>query len=60
MQHETLLDLNLCIENGFVTTKIYNKKDDFKFNIVNVSFLDGYAHHATSYGLFISQLFPLF
>ena len=35
------LDLNLSIENGYVTTKIYDKRDDFNFNIVNFPFLDG-------------------
>ena len=31
------LDLNLCISNGTVSTKIYDKRDDF--DIVNFSFL---------------------
>ena len=34
-------DLNLCIFNGTVFTKIYDKRDDFDFDIVNFSFLDG-------------------
>ena len=33
------LDLNLCISNGTVSTKIYDKGDDF--DIVNFPFLDG-------------------
>ena len=33
------LDLNLCISNGTVSTKIYDKRDDF--DIVNSPFLDG-------------------
>ena len=36
-----VLDLNLCISNGTVSTKIYDKRDDFDFDIVNFSFLDG-------------------
>ena len=28
------LDLNLCISNGTVSTKIYDKRDDFDFDIV--------------------------
>ena len=36
-----LLDLNLCISNGTVSTKIYDKRDDFDFDIVNFAFLDG-------------------
>ncbi len=50
------LDLNLSIENGYVTTKIYGKRDDFNFNIVNFPFLDGDVPRATSYGVYISQL----
>ena len=32
------LDLNLCISNGTVSTKIYDKGDDFDFDIVNFLF----------------------
>ena len=32
------LDLNLCISNGTVSTKIYDKRDDFDFDIVNFPF----------------------
>ena len=35
------LDLNLCIYNGTVCTKIYDKRDGFDFDIVNFPFLDG-------------------
>ena len=35
------LDLNLCISNGTVSTKVYDKQDDFDFDIVNFPFLDG-------------------
>ena len=34
------LDLNLCISNGTVSTKIYDKRDDFDFDIVKFPFLD--------------------
>ena len=47
------MDLNLCISNGTVSTKIYNKRDDFDFNIVNFPFLD--VPRRTSYGVYISQ-----
>ena len=33
------LDLNLSIHNDIVFTKIYDKRDDFNFDIVNVPFL---------------------
>ena len=35
-----LLDLNLSIANGIVSSKIYGKWDDFNFEIVNFPFLD--------------------
>ena len=33
------LDLNLSITNGIVSSKIYDKRDDFNFEIVNFPFL---------------------
>ena len=50
------LDLNLCISNGTVSTKIYDKQDNFDFDIVNFTFLDGDVPRRTSYGVYISQL----
>ena len=32
------LDLHLSISNGIVSTKIYIKRDDFDFEIVNFQF----------------------
>ena len=45
------LDLHLSISNGFVSSKIYAKRDDFDFDIVNFPFLDGDVLHSTSYGV---------
>ena len=50
------LDLHLSISNGIVSTKIYDKRDDFDFDIVNFPFLDGDVPRSTSYGVYISQL----
>ena len=50
------MDLNLCISNGAVSTKIYDKRDDFDFDIVNFPYLDGDVPPRTSYGVYISQL----
>ena len=50
------LDLHLSISNGFVSSKIYDKRDDFDFDIVNFPFLDGDIPRAPSYGVYISQL----
>ena len=35
------VDLHLSISNNIVSTKIYDKRDDFDFEIVNCPFLDG-------------------
>ena len=50
------LDLHLSTWDGFVKTKIYDKRDDFDFDIVNFSFLDGDVPRSTSHGVYISQL----
>ena len=50
------MDLHLSIANGFVSCRIYDKRDDFDFEIVNFPFLDGDVPRAASYGVYISQL----
>ena len=49
------LDLNLSITNVIVSSKIYDKRDDFNFEIVNFPFLDGDVPRSPSYGVYISQ-----
>ena len=44
-------DLNLSIHNDTVSTKIYDKRDDFDFDIVNFPFLDGDVPRRPSYGV---------
>ena len=39
-----------------VSSKIYDKQDDFNFEIVNFPFLDGDVPRSPSYGVYISQL----
>ena len=50
------MDLHLSIVDGFVSCKIYDKRDDFDFEIVNFPFLDGDVPRAASYSVYISQL----
>ena len=52
----TFLDLHLSISDGFVKTKIYDKRDDFDFDIMNFPFLDGDVPRSASYSVYISQL----
>ena len=40
----------------FFFSKIYDKRDDFDFDIVNFPFLDGDVPRHASYGVYISQL----
>ena len=52
----TFLDLHLSISNDIFSTKIYDKRDDFDFEIVTFPFLDSDVPRSTSYGVYISQL----
>ena len=52
------LDLNLSITNDIVSSKIYDKQDDFNFEIVTFQFLDGDVPRSPSYiflSLFVLQ-----
>ena len=48
--------MHLSISNDIVSIKIYDKRDDFDFEIVNFPFLDEDVPRSTSYGVYISQL----
>ena len=48
--------IEASVANGFVSSKIYDKRDDFDFDIVNFPFLDGDVPRRASYGVYISQL----
>ena len=52
----SFLDLHLSISNGFASSKLYDKRDDFDFDIVNFPFLDGDIPRSTPYGVYTSQL----
>ena len=43
------------IYNGFVSSKIYDKRNDFEFDIVNFPFLDGDVPCRPSSGVYISH-----
>ena len=48
--------MHLSISNDIVSTKFYDKRDDFDFEIVNFPFLDSDVPRSTSYGVYISQV----
>ena len=53
---EAFLDLQFFISNNIVSTKIYDKLDDFNFEIVNFPFLGCNVPRSTPYRVYISQL----
>ena len=50
------LDLHLSISNGFVSSGVYVKRDDFDFDVVGFPFLDGGVPRSASCGVCVSQL----
>ena len=50
------LDCYLYIDNGKLTTRLYDKRDDFNFPIVNFPFLGSNIPSAPAYGVYVSQL----
>ena len=53
----SFLDLYLEFDNsGHLSTKIYDKRDDFNFDIVNFPHLDSNIPSSPAYGVYISQL----
>ena len=48
--------MTIIISNGFVSSKIYDKRDNFDFFIVKFPFLDGDVPRPHSYEVYISQL----
>ena len=40
----------------YISIKVFDKRDDFDFEIANFPFLDGDVPWSTSYGVYISQL----
>ena len=50
------LDLRLSVANGFVSSGVYDKRDDFDFDKVNFPFLDGGVPRRASCGVCVSRL----
>ena len=48
--------MHLSISNDIVSTKIYNKRDDFDYEIVNFQIFNGDVPRSTTYVVYISQL----
>ena len=50
------LDLHISSANGFVSSKIYDKRHDFGFDMIIFPFLDGDVSRRDCYGVYISRL----
>ena len=50
----SFFNLHSTISKSFVKTKIYDKRGDFDFDIVNFPFLDGDGPRSASYGVYSS------
>ena len=50
------LDYYLYIDNGKLATRLYDKRDDFNFSIVNFPFPSSNIPSAPAYGVYVSQL----
>ena len=52
----SFLDLHLSISDAFVKTKMFDKRDNLEFDILNFPFLDSEVPRSTDFGVYISQL----
>ena len=43
------------ITNGIVSSKVFDKRDEYSFAIVNFQYLDGDVPRSPSYSVYISQ-----
>ena len=54
--HATFLDLDLTVENGKITTKLYDKRDDFHFFIVRMPNFHSNIPSSIFYGTVFSEI----
>ena len=54
--HATFLDIEVDIEGDQFKTKTYDKRENYKFEIVNYPDLSGNIPHGAAYGVYISQV----
>jgi hypothetical protein len=53
---DTLTYTSEIDSEGWLRTKLYDKRDDFNFSIVNFPFICGNIPAAPAYGVYVSQL----
>ena len=54
--HATFLDIEVDVEENQFKTKTYDKRETYKFEIVNYPDLSGNIPHGASYGVYTSQI----
>lgn len=52
----SFMDLSIRIDDGHISTKIYDKRDDFPFTVRNFPHLSGEIPFRHSHGTFVSQI----
>ena len=50
------LDINITIKNGKFVSKIYDKRQDFNFNVISLPHMSSNVPVGPTYGVFMSQL----
>ena len=50
------LDINIIIKNGKFVSKIYDKRQDFNFNVISLPHMSSNVPVGPTYGVFMSQL----
>ena len=54
--HATFLDIEVNVEGDQFKTKAYDKRENYKFEIVNYPDLSGNIPHGAAYGVYTSQV----
>jgi hypothetical protein len=53
-----ILDSSDSVKQGQISTRLYNKGDDFNIGIINLHNVDSNIPATRSYGAYISQIIP--
>ena len=56
VQKTNFLDMTISIYRGKFYIKLYDKRNDYDFDVISFPYLDGNIPKGQSYGIFISQL----
>ena len=54
--HCNYLDLSIVLQNGKFKFTLFDKRNDFNFEVINYPYLSGNIPKIPSYGVYVSQL----